>query len=99
MEFSILYLRTILKLNKTALFVASIHCLYFSSRAECSTQMHSILMSVSSYCYNLCYSVFTFFRGLVSSYLAPEYAETGQITEKADVYAFGVVLLEIIIGP
>jgi serine/threonine protein kinase len=31
-------------------------------------------------------------------YLAPEYAETGQITEKADVYAFGVVLLEIITG-
>jgi serine/threonine protein kinase len=31
-------------------------------------------------------------------YLAPEYAETGQITDKADVYAFGVVLLELISG-
>lgn len=31
-------------------------------------------------------------------YLAPEYAQSGLITEKADVYAFGVVLLEILSG-
>ncbi|CAN6459942.1 unnamed protein product [Victoria cruziana] len=31
-------------------------------------------------------------------YLAPEYAQSGQITEKADVYAFGVVLVELISG-
>lgn len=37
-------------------------------------------------------------RCLNIRYLAPEYAETGQITEKADVYAFGVVLLEILTG-
>ncbi|KAL4193555.1 hypothetical protein AMTRI_Chr06g200110 [Amborella trichopoda] len=31
-------------------------------------------------------------------YLAPEYTKTGQITEKADVYAFGVLLLELLTG-
>ncbi|CAI0543828.1 unnamed protein product [Linum tenue] len=29
-------------------------------------------------------------------YLAPEYVQSGRITEKADVYAFGVVLLELV---
>ncbi|CAH9101891.1 unnamed protein product [Cuscuta epithymum] len=31
-------------------------------------------------------------------YLAPEYAQSGQITEKADIYSFGVVLVELITG-
>ncbi|BBN19404.1 protein MpRLK-Pelle_PERK-2b [Marchantia polymorpha subsp. ruderalis] len=31
-------------------------------------------------------------------YLAPEYARIGQITEKADIYSFGVVLLELVTG-
>ncbi|XP_059628718.1 inactive protein kinase SELMODRAFT_444075-like [Cornus florida] len=31
-------------------------------------------------------------------YLSPEYTQTGLITEKADVYAFGIVLLELITG-
>jgi len=31
-------------------------------------------------------------------YLAPEYAMRGHMTEKVDVFAFGVVMLEIIAG-
>jgi len=34
------------------------------------------------------------FRG----YLAPEYAIRGKLTRKADLYSFGVLLLEIVSG-
>lgn len=33
-----------------------------------------------------------------SGYLAPEYAMRGQLTKKADVYSFGVLILEIVSG-
>jgi hypothetical protein len=35
---------------------------------------------------------------LCRGYMAPEYAIRGQLTEKADVFSFGVLLLEIISG-
>ncbi|KAG6593625.1 Receptor-like kinase TMK4, partial [Cucurbita argyrosperma subsp. sororia] len=43
------------------------------------------------------YSVETRLAGTFG-YLAPEYAATGRVTTKVDVYAFGVVLMEIISG-
>ncbi|KAL5715588.1 hypothetical protein ACHQM5_017388 [Ranunculus cassubicifolius] len=33
-----------------------------------------------------------------SGYLAPEYALRGQLTKKADIYSFGVLLIEIVCG-
>lgn len=40
------------------------------------------------------YVLLFFFRG----YLAPEYAIRGQLTRKADIYSFGVLLVEIVCG-
>jgi len=35
---------------------------------------------------------------LLYRYLAPEYFQNGKVSDKTDVYAFGVVLLELITG-
>jgi len=35
---------------------------------------------------------------LCSGYMAPEYAMHGYLTDKADVYSFGIVALEIVSG-
>jgi serine/threonine protein kinase len=33
-----------------------------------------------------------------SGYMAPEYIVHGQLTEKADIYSYGVLVLEIVTG-
>lgn len=45
----------------------------------------------------------TFVNSLVTSalnyrYVAPEYANTGLLNEKSDIYSFGVLLLEAVTG-
>lgn len=39
-----------------------------------------------------------FSHGLCRGYLAPEYAIRGHLNRKADVYSFGVLVMEIISG-
>jgi serine/threonine protein kinase len=34
----------------------------------------------------------------VGSYVAPEYASTGMLNERSDVYSFGILIMEIISG-
>ncbi|KAH0452963.1 hypothetical protein IEQ34_017287 [Dendrobium chrysotoxum] len=40
----------------------------------------------------------TGFETYLAGYMAPEYATRGYLTEKADVYSFGIVALEIVTG-
>jgi serine/threonine protein kinase len=42
--------------------------------------------------------VTTAVRGTIG-HIAPEYLSTGQSSEKTDVYGFGILLLELIMGP
>jgi len=40
----------------------------------------------------------TIYEWIGRGYLAPEYASRGQLSDKVDVYSFGILVLEIISG-
>lgn len=44
------------------------------------------------------YPILMYLPSVCRGYMAPEYALSGRLTEKADVYSFGVLMLEIISG-
>lgn len=45
-----------------------------------------------------CNEILKFLSHLVSRYVAPEYANTGLLNEKSDIYSFGVLVLEAVTG-
>lgn len=70
-------------LHGLALKVFSVPFFFFS---KCFLKLHMFV--------DLFGFLIDFFRG----YLAPEYAIRGQVTRKADIYSFGVLVLEIVSG-
>ena len=45
-----------------------------------------------------CYYIICLFSILCCRYVSPEYANTGMLNERSDVYSFGILLMEIITG-
>lgn len=41
---------------------------------------------------------FSFFVCMSSGYISPEYVAQGRISEKIDVYSFGVIIMEMLSG-
>lgn len=55
--------------------------------------------TTSSTCMKSCMLyIICFFCHYACRYLAPEYFQHGKLSDKTDVYAFGVVLLELVTG-
>jgi len=65
--------------------------------AQQNARIWNILISLPPICLGPQISNLHLFL-LNRGYLAPEYAARGQVTRKADIYSFGVLLLEIVSG-
>lgn len=51
-----------------------------------------------NFIYNYSFSIVLILLIHIFRYVAPEYANSGKLTDRSDVYSYGVVLLELITG-
>ena len=58
----------------------------------------SLWYDMHSHSMNLVWQNRMTYYAFFSRYVAPEYASTGMLNERSDVYSFGILLMEIISG-